>query len=224
KLNSHNAETISSRGVAWFKKGDLRKSLQDFSQAIKMNPKLSKAYNSRGILYFTLRKYQYAITDFSKAIELEPHYTNAYNNRGISWRNMGEYLKAIADYTRTMEINPSDPEAYNSLAWILATCPDSKSRDGKRAVELSSRAFLLRPDSFKLDTLAAAYAETGNFKEAISAQEKSILLMSKSRVQNKKAMEEFHNHLESYKSGKPWRDFPKKEIADSTNSKDTASQ
>jgi hypothetical protein len=73
---------------------------------------------------------------------------------------------------------------------------------------LSNRAILLRPDAFKLDTLAAALAETGNFKEAISTQEKAILLMSKSRIPNPTAMNEFHRHMQSYKSNKPWRDFP----------------
>jgi tetratricopeptide (TPR) repeat protein len=171
---------------------------------------MANAYNRRGIIYYTSGKYDDAIKDFNRAIEISPRYTQAYNNRGVAWRNIGEYKKAIEDYSKTLEINPQNAGAYNSLAWILATCPDEKSRNGKRAVDLASRAILLRPDSFKLDTLAAAYAEVGNFKEAISTQGKAILLMKKSRFQNEKALSEFNTHMELYKDEKPWRDYPKK--------------
>ncbi len=57
---------------------------------------------------------------------------------------------------------------YVARAWIWATCPDSRYRDGKQAVESATRACELTgwksPD--ELDTLAAAYAESGDFTAA----------------------------------------------------------
>jgi tetratricopeptide (TPR) repeat protein len=71
---------------------------------------------------------------------------------------------------------PDSPRMLNETAWLLATYPDSKSRDGTEAVQLSERAAVLsqRRIPALLDTLAAAYAETGDFPRAISAAEEAL--------------------------------------------------
>jgi tetratricopeptide (TPR) repeat protein len=71
---------------------------------------------------------------------------------------------------------PDSPRMLDELAWLLATYPDSKSRDGTEAVRLAGHACDLterRVPAF-LDTLAAAYAETGDFPQAISAAEEAL--------------------------------------------------
>jgi tetratricopeptide (TPR) repeat protein len=64
----------------------------------------------------------------------------------------------------------------DELAWLLATYPDSKSRDGSEAVGLAERACVLteRRIPALLDTLAAAYAEAGDFPRAISTAEEAL--------------------------------------------------
>ena len=71
---------------------------------------------------------------------------------------------------------PDSPRMLDELAWLLATYPDSKSRDGAEAVRLAERACDLteRRILALLDTLAAAYAETGDFPRAISAAEEAL--------------------------------------------------
>ena len=93
--------------------------------------------------------------------------------------------------------------AYNNLAWLYATCPDEKYRNGIKAIALAKKAAELDAGHTVLATLAAAHAETGNFKEAIAAQEKAISLLKKSN--DKEELVEQQKRLESYKLHKPWR-------------------
>ena len=67
----------------------------------------------------------------------------------------------------------------NNLAWILSTCADASLRDGKRAVELATHACELtgRKNAWLLDTLAAAFAETGDFKAAVETQREAMALL-----------------------------------------------
>jgi len=71
---------------------------------------------------------------------------------------------------------PDSPRMLDELAWLLATYPDSKSRDGSEAVRLAERACALteRRIPALLDTLAAAYAEGGDFPRAISVAEEAL--------------------------------------------------
>ena len=62
-----------------------------------------------------------------------------------------------------------------NLAWLLATCPDARHRDGKKAVEFAARhcLFVTGGTPNHLNTLAAAYAEGGDFAKAVEWQEKT---------------------------------------------------
>jgi hypothetical protein len=68
----------------------------------------------------------------------------------------------------------------NNLAWFLATCPDATVRNGSEAVAMAESAVLMtgRRNADFLDTLAAAYAETGQFAEAVRTQKEAIALLS----------------------------------------------
>jgi tetratricopeptide (TPR) repeat protein len=78
---------------------------------------------------------------------------------------------------RDIAVNaPDSPRMLDELAWLLATYPDAKSRDGTEAVQLAERACALteRRIPALLDTLAAAYAEAGDFPRAISTIEEAL--------------------------------------------------
>jgi hypothetical protein len=88
----------------------------------------------------------------------------------------GEVAEVIASLIEDIRSNPNDAEAHNTLAWFRATCPEAQHRDGKAAVEHARTACRLtdwREPNY-LDTLAAAYAELGNFDEAVKWEQKAI--------------------------------------------------
>lgn len=124
--------------------------------------------------------------------------------RGEIWREKGGYDKAIKDFT--------DGDCLGCLAWLLATCPDAKYRDGQKAVFYSKKDIEQSEEKapYQFDTSAAAYAEAGNFPEAIKAQEKAISLLQEKYPNDKETLSKYEKHLASYKEGKPWRLDPPK--------------
>ena len=98
--------------------------------------------------------------------------------------------------------------ASNTLAWLLATCPEDRFRDGKKAVAAATRACELTrwKNAEVLDTLAAADAEAGDFDAAVKWQLKALGLMGKDDEPGRKAMDA---RLVLYRAKKPYREQPK---------------
>ncbi len=124
------------------------------------------------------------------------------------WARKGEYVTAITDFTEAIKLDPkSNAYSYNAFAWIAATCSDERYRDGNVAVTNATKACELtawKTWSY-VATLAAAYAESSDFANAIKWQEKAIELATKE--QDKQSGQE---RLELYFAGKPYRESPKR--------------
>jgi tetratricopeptide (TPR) repeat protein len=198
------SKTFYNRGFAWMKMGDDDNAIADFTEAIEIAPRFDEAFFNRGRAWHDKGDYGKAIVDYTKAIEIVPNDAFAYFNRGNSWVKTGASDKAIADYTKAIEIEPKFTDAYNNLAWLMATCPEGRYRDGKRAVELAEKAVKLEETPNRLNTLAAAYAEAGRFQEAIKTQERAITKLKQAGGTN--YLPEYEELLSSYKAGNPWRE------------------
>jgi tetratricopeptide (TPR) repeat protein len=103
---------------------------------------------------------------------------------------------------------PDSPRMLDELAWLLATYPDSKSRDGTEAVHLAERACALteRRIPALIDTLAAAYAEAGDFTRAISTAEEALNRARSSGDSDAVKLSE--NILASLRDNRPYRQEP----------------
>jgi tetratricopeptide (TPR) repeat protein len=110
---------------------------------------------------------------------------------------------------REIAVNaPDSPRMLDELAWLLATYPDSKSRDGTEAVQVAERACALtnRRIPALLDTLAAAYAEVGDFVRAMSTIEEALNLARSSGDSD--AIKLSERILASLRGNLPYRDEP----------------
>jgi len=108
-------QAYNDRGIEFANNGELDKAIDDFTEAIRLNPSEAGYYINRGIAYSNKNEYYNAIDDFNKAIELGLSASNlfvAYNSRGTAYYVLEDYRRALEDYTKGIEISPSDADAY----------------------------------------------------------------------------------------------------------------
>lgn len=179
------------------------KALDHFSELIKSNPTVS-AHVIRANLYLLKGQREEALKDAAEAIRLNPADAEPYVIRGTIREQKGEHEAALADFDQAIRLAPEQPAAYNSRAWLLATSSDTEHRNAEEAIRSAKIAVELTAskDHRYMDTLAAAYAEAGQFSEAVKWQSKASDLAPQPVEQYYRAQ------LELYASGKPYRQHP----------------
>src|SRR5215510_9043539 len=174
-------------GDALARKGQPDEAMPHFQQAIKLQPDYAEAYYNRGNVLFAKGKIDEAIPDFEKALQIQPNDADAHTGLGNALLRKDALKEAIAHYNEAIALAPVDPHSRNNLAWVLATSTDASIRDGAKAVELAKQAISLaggrEPLFFR--TLAAAYAETGSFSDAIAEIQRAVPI---ARMQGKTAL------------------------------------
>ena len=143
------------------------------------------------------------MADVDTALKLSPDSASLIDTRGVIFHRQGRYKKADQDFRRALEISPQMWQAKANLAWLLATCPEAEFRDGKEAVMLAESAVKVKPDYSTMDVLAAAYAESRRYEEAVKVMEMAIGVLI--QLERKKLSEELQPHLAAYKQHTPWR-------------------
>ncbi|MCA9238377.1 MAG: tetratricopeptide repeat protein [Planctomycetales bacterium] len=147
-----------------------------------------------------------AIDAYNAVLADEPDNYLARRNRGDAFLTIGDHATAVSDFDKALELQPLDPSLLNNLAWVLATSPDDEVRDGDRAVDLAKQAAELTEykAAHILSTLAAAYAEAGDFVKAREWSEQAVELSS--AADDDQIDEQLAAELASYQAGKPWRE------------------
>jgi protein O-mannosyl-transferase len=121
-----------------------------------------------------------AISHSEEALRIRPRNWNvavdAHNTLALGLFRRGRVDEAVAHWKESLEIRPDDMNAQTYLAWVLATSPDASLRNGAKAVELAKKALEHAgyADAVVLRTLAAGYAESGRFSEAIETAQQAL--------------------------------------------------
>ncbi len=196
------------RGCAYFAKGELDKAINDFSQGIRLNPTNANAFLNRGNAYGAKLDFKRAISDLTESLRLNPNQAIALASRGQYYARTSEFEKALSDYNEALRYDPKSNLAYNGLGWLRATCPVVAIRNGMQAVEAATRACeLTNWDRWQcVSTLAAAFAQAGDFDKAMSFQAKALNMTGASDKDRK----EMQSRLDLYKQRKPFREESKR--------------
>ena len=147
-----------------------------------------------------------AILFWSARVENEPNNIGARNTFGVLLVQKHQMRAAVEQWEAALALNPNDGNAQSNLAWVFASAPDASLRNGTRAVELAERALKLaggiNPILYR--TLAAAYAESGRFDDAIATAERGREFAE--REGNRELADEFVAVVDRYRQHQPMRD------------------
>jgi tetratricopeptide (TPR) repeat protein len=143
-----------------------------------------------------------AIAQYTQVLDLDAEHFLALRGRGDAYLNLGDHAAAVEDFEKALGVEPEDSALLNNFAWVLATSPDDNVRDGDRAIELATKACELTDYKTPhiLSTLAAAYAEKGDFETARKWSQQAV------DMDDKEHDEQLRKELASYKENKPWRE------------------
>jgi tetratricopeptide (TPR) repeat protein len=210
EINPDDPKVYTLRATVYNRLGKYELAINDCNEAISLNKKKMGVSGDDPESYFTRAKaftgkgdYEAAVHDYNMVISLIPKYSAAYSDLGLLMVRQGNYKEGIANCEKAVELAPNIAYGHNNLAWILAICPEASLRDGARALEEAKRACELTnwKDPFCIGTLAAAYAETGSFVNAVKWEKKSIDMgLPKSEMTNAQ------KYLKLYEEKKPYHE------------------
>jgi len=173
------------------------------------NQNLAAALYARGQIAESHRQERAGAIAHAKTVLNDfPYDVPTRDDLGVLLIQTGDPRGAIEQWEKSLQLNDEDGNALNNLAWVLATYPRDDIRNGKQAVELAQKATSLPGGNVPLviRTLAAAYAEAGDFSKAIETAQRAIDL---AKTQNNQSLITTLQHeLELYRAGTPYRESP----------------
>jgi tetratricopeptide (TPR) repeat protein len=207
-------EAQSNLSLALLREGKIDDAIEHGLQAVRLEPASSKLHSILGTAFWRRGDVQQAATYFRNAISHAPVVPQAHYNLGLLYMKEASAFQdippreAITHFEKALALNRRTLQTVYTLAWILATHPDVSIRDGARAVQLAQEACERTNyrDPVLLDALAAAYAETGRFRDAIHIERTAAQLVRQQKQE--KQLNQIMSRLQLYQFGQPYREAP----------------
>lgn len=194
------------RGNALFELHRYPEALADYNLFIAQSSGHVWAYHQRGLTHVAMGNNQKALADFDEALNRNGEAIVVRYDRGQLLAKFGRYRPALIDLRFAVKASPDTAAFANELAWLLATCPDAGIRDGNKAVIYAHKTVSIERSASYLDTLAAALARVGEFKQAVQIQSEALDLLQKDKAEHEN-IKEFMERLDLYSSGKAYTDI-----------------
>ena len=179
--------------------------LRDLERLQALEPDDANVTLQMAVVHHSQKNHAETIAITDKMLKTDPANWRALRLRGDAYLSQGNQASAIKDYDAALKVEPKEPGLLNNLAWVLATSPNDKLRDAKRARELAERA--CEATQYKLphilSTLGAAYAEAGDFDGAKKWLLKALELAEDDDAQK----DHLRKELASYEKREPWREL-----------------
>jgi Flp pilus assembly protein TadD len=216
-VTSNNHVAHNNLAVLLQRRGQLDEAISHYRQALEIRSNsgqarhdvgLARAHSNLGGALLRKGDVDEAIAQCEMALKLRPANADAHTNLGSALLQKGLVGEATLHYETALQTAPASAPTLNNLAHIFATCHDAQFRNGSRAILLAEQAdrFSGRKNPAFVRTLAAAYAEFGQFDKAINAAERALKL---SIAQGDSALaNDLRLDIDLYRLKLPRRDAP----------------
>ncbi len=186
--------------------GDFGAAMADLDRALEAQPTSALALVARAALHLRLAAWDKVIADCDRASKIDQSILEAYLYRARAWAGKGDLPKAEKELETIFKaFHGPRFLVLNAVAWLRATSPAEKLRRGAEAVKLATEACeTTKWEKWQtIDTLAAAYAEAGDFEKAKQYQQRTLALKLTSAEEAK-----VKERLALYQQRKPYREEP----------------
>ena len=205
-VTKKNDVAENNLGIVSLEKGQLDDAISRLQAATDLRPENGPAHNNLAKALLQKGRVPEAMIHYRKFLQIEPQNVEARNILGTALIQEGHVREAIEQWEGALASQPENGNAANNLAWVFATCPDDAIRNGRRAVELAERALQLSGGKVPMiyRVLAAAYAENGQFAQAIETAQRGAELANSQG--NPALANELQTNITLYEAGRPLRD------------------
>jgi protein O-mannosyl-transferase len=209
RMRPSDPDAQVSLGNALFQKGNIDEAVAHYQQAITAHPDHFLARYSLGRALLEKGELDGAIQVCQSALLLRPSDADCQTTLAIALEEKGNPAEAVQHYQKALELAPGSISTLANLAWLLATSPDASLRNGPKAIELAKQAdqFVRGTNSLVLRSLAAAYAENGEFANAIRTARSAMKL---ARMHGEDSLTtDLDRQIALYQLGMPYRETAK---------------
>jgi tetratricopeptide (TPR) repeat protein len=192
-------------GGALAKVGRLDEALVQLRKAVESDAGYAPAHYNLGLVLSQRGDTQGAVREWHSALEVEPGYAEAHRSLGDALYAQGRTAEALTHWRDGIRLQPNDATTLRQAAWVLATSPDATLRNGDEALAFAVRAVELSggTDARILDTLAAAYAEKGQFADAALTARRAL---AQAAQENQPALaDNIRMRIALYEADRPFR-------------------
>jgi len=205
RLKPDDGELHNDLGITLAAEGRVDDAIAHYREALRLKADLPQVHYNLGSALMSRGAYAEAAAQFNEVLRVSPDVAAAHYQLGMACLKQQQIPAAVDHWRAAVRLKPQWPDLLNNLAWVLATDPHAELRNGAEAVRLALRAAELAGtnDLRVLDTLAAAYAETGRFAEAAGTMEHAMALAEARQTTN--SLAEFRHRLDLYRKRTPYR-------------------
>ncbi len=205
-------EVLESRialGKTYASEKQWNKAIVQFQKATEIEPDAAEPHYQLARALQKIGQPNKAVSSYKRALRLDPENFQIHYSYGTCLMELAELDEAIKHFRDAHRLNPESLATLNGLAWLLATKEQSNENDTTLALNLAQQAAQKTDHSHPqiLDTLAAAYAASGNFEKAVSTAQKAIALADKRDA--KELADEIRTRLVKYRRGERYRESGK---------------
>jgi tetratricopeptide (TPR) repeat protein len=212
RVNPNYTEAHNNLGNALASMGRLHEAVSHLRKALMLDPNYVEAHRNIGLVLGSQGMLNEAMSHFSEVLRISPGDAEVHYLVADALETTGHTGRALPHFREAIRLEPDRPAFLSHLAWVLSTDSDPELRGGSEAVRLAERAAKMTryQNPVILDTLAAAYAETGQFEQAVQAAERGLAICSKTGEHDLGGR--VRQRLGLYRQARPYREPPRPQV------------
>jgi tetratricopeptide (TPR) repeat protein len=205
-VTANNDVAENNLGIVFLRKGEVDQAISLLQAAVDLRPDNSPAHENLAKALLQKGQVADALVHYRKLLKLQPDNIEVHNIVGTVLIQQGRVAEGVEEWQKVLAVEPDNGNAMSNLAWVFATSPEDSLRDGAQAVQLAEQALRISGERIPMifRTLAAAYAESGRFPEAVQAAQQGMQLANSQG--NLGLVTELQGNITLYQQQQPLRD------------------